>query len=156
MKIVEPENPPFMALPKGNFNDPGPGGPPFGVHYTFTASSAGERRLLARPGTEQGGLRPVPAWPARFSSFQAGPGQALGHLDTACRPVLGPPATLGLEGACDWSHPRSESSFIPNFKTHDSGDFLITAFEPADNNNQDCRSNQRPWLYDLLESRDDP
>ncbi len=124
--------------------------------FGCTASSAGELRLLARPGTEQGGLRPVPAWPARFSSFQAGPGQALGHLDTACRPVLGPPATLGLEGACDWSHPRSESSFIPNFKTHDSGDFLITAFEPADNNNQDCRSNQRPWLYDLLESRDDP
>ena len=62
----------------------------------------------------------------------------------------------GLEGTCDWSHPRSESSFIPNSKTHDSGDFLITVFEPTDKNDHDWRSTQRPWLYDLLESRDDP
>ena len=40
--------------------------------------------------------------------------------------------------------PRSESSFIPNFKTHDSGDFLITIFEPTVKNNHDWRWTQAP------------
>jgi len=44
---------------------------------------------------------------------------------------------------------------LPNFKTHDSGDFLISVFETTDKNNYDWWSTQRPWLYDLLESRDD-
>jgi len=61
-----------------------------------------------------------------------------------------------LEGTCEWSHPRSGRFFIPNDNTHDSGNFLITVFEPTDKKNHDPRSAQRPCLRDLHESRDDP
>ncbi len=51
--------------------------------------------------------------------------------------------------------PARKVPSLPNFKTHDSGDFLISVFETTDKNNYDWWSTQRPWLYDLLESRDD-
>jgi anti-sigma B factor antagonist len=43
-----------------------------------------------------------------------------------------------------------------NFTTSEAGPVLVIAFEPTDEANYDWQSTQRDWLYQLIESREDP